>query len=247
MIMETVLITGAARRLGSRIAENLAAGGCFVWIHYLTHREEAFKLRDNIISAGGQADCVQCDLTGTDQIDHMLKVIADSPNGQLTALINNASVFVNKDLRETDADEWDRIINTNLKAVWYLSNRFAAEFPAARRIITIGDANISNRMAQHAVYALSKHSLKFLTEQMASAYAPEITVNLLSPGLVMKGDNEPESIWTQRQKRALTDNHDIITQVIDGVRYLMSDSGMTGSELIVDNGAHLFRKNEILR
>lgn len=245
--METVLITGAARRLGRRITENLAADGCFVWIHHLTHREEAFALRDNIISAGGQAECVQCDLTKTDQIDRMLKVIADSPNNQLTTLINNASVFVNKDLRETDADEWDQILNTNLKSVWYLSNQFAAEFSSARKIITIGDANASSHMTQHAVYALSKHALKLLTEQMASAYAPKISVNLLSPGLVMKGDNEPDPIWDQRQKRALTDNHNIITQVINGVRYLMNDSGMTGAELIVDNGAHLFSKNENLR
>ena len=244
--METVLITGAARRLGSRIAENLAADGCFIWIHYLIHQGEAFALRDKIISGGGQAECVQCDLSSPAQIDQMLEVISDSENGRLTVLINNASVFFRKSIQETDADEWDRILNTNLKAVWYLSNRFAGKFSSARKIITIGDANISNRMAQHAVYALSKHALKFLTEQMAAAYAPQISVNLLSPGLVMKGDNEPESVWNQRQKRALTDNENIIAQVIDGVRFLMRDPGMTGSELIIDNGAHLFRKNENL-
>lgn len=244
--METVLITGAARRLGSQITKSLAADGCAVWIHYMTHREEAFALRDNIISDGGQAECVQCDLTNTDQIDHMLKVIADSNMGNLTTLINNASVFLRKDFQKTDTDEWDQIMNTNLKAVWYLSNQFAIVFPSSRKIITIGDANASSRMAQHAIYALSKHALKLLTEQMALAYAPKISVNLLSPGLVMKGDNEPEAIWNQRQKRALTNNHNIIIQVINGVRYLMSDSGMTGSELIIDNGAHLFRKNENL-
>ena len=245
--METVLITGAARRLGSRIAENLAADGCFVWILYLTHREEAFALRDKIISVGGQAECVQCDLSSPAQIDQILEVISESENGQLTVLINNASVFLRKSIQETDADEWDRILNTNLKAVWYLSNRFAVKFSSAQKIITIGDANISNRMAQHAVYALSKHALKFLTEQMAAAYAPKISVNLISPGLVMKGDDEPESIWDQRQKRVLTDNHNIINQVLDGIRFLLIDPGMTGSELIIDNGAHLFRKNENLR
>lgn len=245
--METVLITGAARRLGSRIAEDLAADGCFVWIHYLTHREEAFALRDKIISGGGQAECVQCDLSSPEQIDQMLEIISESGNGQLTTLVNNASVFFRKNLQETDTDEWDRILDINLKAVWYLSNRFAGKFSSARKIITIGDANISNHMAQHAVYALSKHALKFLTEQMAAAYAPQISVNLLSPGLVMKGDNEPGSVWEQRQKRVLTDNHNIIAQVINGIRFLMSDSGMTGAELVIDNGAHLFRKNEILR
>ena len=76
--METVLITGASRRLGSRIAENLAADSCFVWIHYLTHREEAFDLRSKILSSGGQAECVQCDLRIPDQIDLMLKTISAS-------------------------------------------------------------------------------------------------------------------------------------------------------------------------
>ena len=130
--METVLITGAARRLGSQITKSLAADGCAVWIHYMTHREEAFALRDNIISDGGQAECVQCDLTNTNQIDHMLKIIADSSIGNLTTLINNASVFLRKDLQKTDTDEWDQIMNTNLKAVWYLSNQFAIVFPSSR-------------------------------------------------------------------------------------------------------------------
>lgn len=240
--METVLITGAARRLGSRIAENLAADGCFVWIHYLTHQAEASSLRDRIIENGGHAECIKCDLTEISQIDEMLSIISSSENGQLTTLINNASIFCRNTLQETSPDEWDTVLNTNLKAIWYLSRHFANDFPSAKRIISIGDANISSGMRQHAVYALSKHALKFLTEQMAAEYAPGISVNLLSPGLAIKGERESESIWNQRQKRALTDNLNIVQQVVEGVRFLMKDPGMTGSELMIDNGVHLFSK-----
>lgn len=240
--METVLITGAARRLGGFIAETLASDGCFVWIHYLSHEKEAFILRDRIEKNGGRADCVRCDLTNTGQIDRMLRSVSDSDNGKLTTLINNASVFLRKPLAETSADDWDRVMETNLKAVWYLSNRFAERYPSAKRIISIGDASISNGMRNSAVYGLSKFALKYLTEQMASAFAPKISVNILSPGLVMKGDGEPDAVWQKRLERAITGNDDILTQIMTGIRYLMGDPGMTGSELFVDNGVHLYNK-----
>lgn len=241
--METVLITGAARRLGGHLAEALASDGCFVWIHYRNHEEEAFALRDKINEQGGSAACIHCDLTNTAEIDKMLERIAGSDYAELTTLINNASLFLNKTLQNTADYEWDMVMNTNLKAVWYLSMRFAERFSSAKRIITIGDASVGNPMPGHAVYALSKKTLKFLTEQMAAACAPKIRVNMLSPGLVLKGETEPDSIWTQRQERALVCNSDVLSQVTEGIRFLMRDPGMTGSELLIDNGVHLYNKN----
>ena len=234
--METVLITGAARRLGRLIAEDLAKDGCFVWVHYLTHEDDARKLCLEIRENGGQADCVRADLADIGQINRMLSDIRDSDHGCLTALINNASVFPGGTIRQTAPDDWDRTMNINLKAVWYLSSRFAELFPAAGQIITIGDAGTCSLMPGHAVYALSKHALKFLTEQMAEAFAPAIRVNLLSPGLVLRGESEPEETWEKRREKALLKNDAIIDSVLDGIRFLMKNPGITGSELIVDNG-----------
>ncbi len=237
--METVLITGAARRLGRLIAKDLSASGCFVWIHYRSHNVEAFALRDDIIAGGGQCDCVGADLTDTGQIDSMLRHIQDSEHGKLTALINNASVFPAGTILDTSADLWDRVIDTNLKAVWYLSARFAECFPSAKRIITIGDASVSKGYADHAVYGLSKYALKYLTGQMAEAFAPAVRVNLLSPGLVLQGDRESDESWKQRVENLPVSNSGIVDAVLQGVRFLMSDPGMTGSELMIDNGLHL--------
>ncbi len=245
--METVLITGAARRVGSLIAEDLAARGCFVWIHYHTHEQEARDLCETIRQNGGLAGHVKADLTDINEINEMLIEISESGHGQLTTVINNASVFQTGTLRETGPLDWDRTMNTNLKAVWYLSAQFAGRFPDARRIITIGDASADSHMPQHAVYALSKHALKFLTEQMAIAYAPDIRVNLLSPGLVLKSDYEAQNTWNDRQRRALLTNDDIIDSILAGIRFLMQDPGMTGAELIIDNGFRFSAGKSALR
>ena len=70
---ETVLITGAAGRLGKLIAERLASEGCFVWIHYRSHESEAILLRDQIKENGGQAECVQADLTDMEERELLSK------------------------------------------------------------------------------------------------------------------------------------------------------------------------------
>ena len=242
--METVLITGSARRLGRLIAEDLARSGCFVWIHYRSHEKEAMDLRAQIRENGGMAECVQADLSRSEDMDRMLSEIMGSENGALTTLINNASVIKSGTLKNTPVDAWDQIMNTNLKAVWYLSAQFSEKFEKARRIITIGDASVSNGYEGHAVYGLSKFALKYLNEQMASAFAPGIRVNLLSPGFVLQGDGESDQSWNDRLRRTLTDNSKITEEILRAVRFLMTDPGMTGSELITDNGAHLYGKKK---
>ncbi|MBR6088515.1 MAG: SDR family oxidoreductase [Anaerolineaceae bacterium] len=237
--METVLITGAARRLGSLIAGSLASSGCFVWIHYRIHEAEAFELRDRILRNNGHASCVRADLTQEADIAAMIDVIKASENGGLTTLINNASIIRKGTLQETTPDVWDAVMNTNLKAVWFLSCKIAREFPELKRIITIGDANAANGMNSHAVYGLSKFALKYLTEQMAAAFAPGIRVNLLSPGLVLKGESEPEAVWQKRLERVYLDNSSIVASILKTIRFLMDDPGMTGAELPVDSGIHL--------
>ncbi len=236
---ETVLITGAARRLGKLIAEHLASEGCFVWIHYLSHESEAFLLRDQIKENGGLAECVQADLSDTEQIDQMLEEILYSKHGKITTLINNASLFLPGTLEETSSAEWDKVINTNLKSVWYLSVSISKKFPTIKRIISIGDANLSGGYAGHAVYGLSKFALKYLNEQMASAFSPRIRTILLSPGMVLQGEHEPDEIWDRRLEKSLTDNSQIVQGILNGVTYLMTDPGINGSEMLIDNGLHL--------
>lgn len=244
--METVLVTGAARRLGALIAEDLSASGCFVWIHFRNHEKEAYLLKDEIIQRGGSAECVFADLTNTGSIDAMLARIRKSENNHLTTIINNASIIEKSTIMEAKPEDWDRLLNTNLKAVWYLSTQFAKTFQTACRIITIGDASVSNGFAGHALYGLSKFALKYLNQQLAAALAPKIRSNIISPGLVLKGDGESDDLWDRRQQRTLLNNSGIIEEVLHAVEFLMADPGMTGGELMIDNGLHLSNKNEFM-
>ena len=245
--MESVLITGSARRVGAMIAEDTAASGFFVWVHYRTHEKEAFELCSKIRDRGGCAEPVYADLTDLAQIDAMLEKIRGNETSELSTLINNASVIMKGTLGDTSAEDWDRLMDTNLKAVWYLSTLFVRSFSSAKRIITIGDASVGNGFAGHAVYGLSKYALKYLTEQMAAAYAPRVRVNLLSPGLVLQGEKESDETWLRRTGQTLADNSGITESILAGIRFLMTDPGLNGSELMIDNGLHLHHKCENLK
>ena len=96
----------------------------------------------------------------------------------------------------------------------------------------------------HAAYGLSKFALKYLNEQMAVAFAPDIRVNLISPGMVLQGDGEADTDWNRRSGQTLTDNQQIVESILSAVSFLMTDPGMTGTELLVDNGLQLFCKNQ---
>lgn len=242
--MESVLITGASGKVGSLIARRLADRGYFIWLHFRSREEKALDVCSEIRKNGGMAECIRADLTQDESIESMLRYISKTEEGgNLTTLINNASVMVKGSLSETTGGEWDTIMNTNLKSVWYLSKEFVRNFPGAKRIITLGDASVSRGYAQHAVYGLSKYALRYLTEQMAAAYAPQVRVNLLSPGFVLKGEKESEACWNARTSRTLNDNGNIVEELLTSVQFLMEDPGITGSEIFIDNGLHLCRSS----
>lgn len=241
--MEAVLITGASHRAGSYFARALAGQGYFVWIHYHTHQSAALETLSCIEAAGGKGAVVSSDLADLKSVDEMVETISQTDNGDLTTLINNASVFQSGTIFGSKPEEWDVVMNTNLRAVWYLSRQFTKTFSTAKRIITIGDASVARGYAEHALYGLSKFALKYLTEQMAAAFAPEIYVNLLSPGYMLKGERESDAEWKERTASVLTDNNNCLQDVLNGLFFLMNDPGMTGSELIIDNGLHLIRNH----
>lgn len=199
---ESVLITGAGRRVGAMIARHLAAENCFVRLHYHTSEAEALSLRNEICRKGGKAEVVHADLRDIRDIDRM---IAEIHADGITTLINNASVFRSGTLRNTAPEDWDDVMNVGLRAVWYLTDRLSASCPSLRRVINIGDANVSGGYCGHAVYGLAKAALDYLTKQQAELYAPHVAVSLFSPSLLMKADDESDESWQSRCVRLKTD------------------------------------------
>ncbi len=198
---ESVLITGAGHRVGAVIAKHLAAKGCFVRLHYHSAEADALALRDEIREAGGRADVIRADLRDLSEIDRMIEAVRGD---EVTALINSASLFLPGTLSEASPENWNDVMNVGLRAVWYLTDRLAASCPSLRRVINIGDVNVSGGYKKHAVYGLAKAALEYLTRQQAALYAPRIAVSLITPSLLLKGDDESDETWRRRCERLKT-------------------------------------------
>ena len=194
---DSVLITGAAQRVGRETALYFSRRGLHVWIHYRNSEDEALSLCEQIRVEGGTADPVQADLCSIADMDRMTETLRNS--GRFPKLlIHNASVFERGRLSEAKADRWTRIMDTNLRSVWYLSDLFYREILTSgvgqSCIIMVGDANAAENQLS-SLYGLSRLFLEPLCRQLAAEYAPYVRVNLAEPGYLMQGVGESESFW----------------------------------------------------
>ncbi|MGE0239584.1 MAG: SDR family NAD(P)-dependent oxidoreductase, partial [Parvibaculaceae bacterium] len=159
-VNRSVLITGAARRIGRRIALDLARDGWAVAIHCKASRGDAETLKAEIEAGGGRSVIVQGDLA---QADVPERLIAEASNalGPLTCLVNNASRFEPDEASSVTLDSWAAHLDTNLRAPVFLSQSFAAQLPAEAQgnIINIIDQRVWKLTPKFFSYTASKSAL----------------------------------------------------------------------------------------
>jgi NAD(P)-dependent dehydrogenase (short-subunit alcohol dehydrogenase family) len=182
-MIRTALITGAARRIGKRMAMDLAAQGWAVAIHYNSSRDEAQAVASEIAEAGGRAAIVQGDLSSPAAPQKIIKDAVEAL-GPLTCLINNASRFEPDEADTVTIDDWDRHLDTNLRAPVFLSQAFAAQLPDGEQgnIINIIDQRVWKLNPTFFSYTASKSALWTVTRTLAQSLAPRIRVNAIGPG-----------------------------------------------------------------
>lgn len=189
---KVVLITGAARRIGKSIAELLHAQGMNVVLHYhksmalaLNLCNELNRVREN------SAIAIPANLSVPMELSELMKK-ATQAWGYLDALINNASAFFPSSLGQVNEQHWDDLLNTNLKAPFFLS-QLAIPWLKQRQgtIINIVDIHANKRpLKGYLVYDISKSGLLGLTYALAKELAPEIRVNGISPGVIAWPEHE---------------------------------------------------------
>lgn len=237
---QCTLVTGGAKRVGREICLALAEMGYFVWIHYRSSEAEAWQLREEIRRNGADADCIKADLSHTEEIDGMFERIRKS--GKVPELlVNNASCFLQASLSDTSPAQWDQVMNTNLRAVWYGSEQFVRCLKedagkSMGNIIHIGDVRARTLYAQHSVYGLSRYALRWLTRQQAAAYAPGVHVNLISPDLILKGEDEPDEDWQRRIAFSTNGKAGSPSDVLEGICWILKDRSLTGCEILAHDG-----------
>jgi pteridine reductase len=182
----TVLITGAAKRVGAAIARQLHATGANILIHYRQSAAEADKLAAALNSVRPHsAVALAGDLLATATLPDLMHR-AVTAFGRLDVLINNASSFYPTPLGSITEAQWDDLFGTNLKAPLFLAQAAAPHLKATRGLIlNLVDIHSQRPLPDHVIYCAAKAGLAMLTRALARELGPDIRVNGIAPGPVL--------------------------------------------------------------
>lgn len=190
---KTVLITGAARRVGAHVARVLHGQGMRLIIHYRNSAQDARLLADELNEKRtNSAAIIQGDLLAIDKLPKLIEQAAEFFNG-LDVLINNASSFYPTPVGQATEEQWQDLMGANLKAPFFLSQA-AAPFLKKRHgcIVNMADIHGYRPMKNHAIYNIAKAGNVMMTKTLARELGPEIRVNGIAPGAILWPENEIE-------------------------------------------------------
>jgi NAD(P)-dependent dehydrogenase (short-subunit alcohol dehydrogenase family) len=235
---KSVLITGAAHRVGRELALAVARAGGDVVIHFGQSEADAKKLSTQIEAMGRRAFLLQADLNDPKQVETLIPYALE--HGVLYALINNAAIFSPLTWETSTLEDWNHHMMVNLTSPFLLSQAFARLLPQGEtgRIINLLDWRALRPGADHLPYTISKSALVALTHSLAIAFAPRITVNGLALGAVLPPtdgaptqkiiDKVPAGRWADMDEVCQT-----LLFLLEGPTYI------TGEIIHVDGGRHL--------
>lgn len=243
MFPKVVLITGAAHRIGAVCARRLHGQGCNLILHYHTSAAQALALCDELNQIRkDSAVVVQANLAELCHLD-VLANAAQRFWGGIDVLVNNASRFYPGKVGEVSEAAWNDLINTNLKAPFFLAQALAPALAARQGcIVNISDIYAEKGLPDYPVYSIAKAGLQAMTRCLAKDLAPDVRVNALAPGAIL---------WPERELDAGHEN-EILRRVALGrcgeaediakaLSFLIHDADyITGQILAVDGGRSLF-------
>jgi NAD(P)-dependent dehydrogenase (short-subunit alcohol dehydrogenase family) len=235
---KTVLVTGAAKRIGRTIALALAENGANVAITYLISQSEAEQTVRSLAEFDIDALAVRCDLRDPESIQQTVAEVAEQ-FGQIDLLVNNAGIFASEALENISVEQWDEMFVTNTRAPFLVAKAAHTHLRTARgRIINIGSLGGLHPWATHAHYCTSKAALHMLSKTMAKAWAPEISVNCIAPGMIVQGE-VGEAYEHFAHKTPMQRNGTVEDVAAAAVFFATAPHFITGQLLAVDGGLGL--------
>jgi pteridine reductase len=234
---KVALVTGAGRRLGRAMARALADRGMSLAIHYHASADGATELQEEIVTAGGRAACFKADLTNAPAAralpDQVVKRL-----GRLDVLVNSAAIMHRLRVEDTTPEQWDEILNLNLRSVFFCAQGAAPALRAARgKMVNLADLAGLEPWPGFAAHSISKAGVVMLTRVLALSLAPDVTVNAIAPGAVLVPEDYPqeerERLARSTPLRRLGDPTDVVSALL----YLLEGGDfVTGQVLVVDGG-----------
>jgi NAD(P)-dependent dehydrogenase (short-subunit alcohol dehydrogenase family) len=234
---QVALVTGAAKRIGRSIALRLAADGADVIVNYAASKREAEGVVREIQALGRRAIAVQADVSRRPEVERLFAAV-ESEFGRLDILVNNAGTFFSAKFEELTDEQWDRIMDTNLKSQFLCAQMAAPVMKRQGRGRIINLSSLGGILAWPAYthYCVSKAGTIMLTRCLARALAPEILVNSVAPGTIQFPGEPPDEEYIRRVPLHRTGTGD---DIADAVAYLATAGFVTGQVLVVDGGRAL--------
>lgn len=236
---KTVLITGAARRVGATIARTLHAAGANLAIHYRGSAVEAKALAGELNAMrSDSAMLMQADLLDVQRHSALIEAAVKAFGG-LDVLVNNASSFYPTPVGEITESAWNDLVGTNLKAPLFLSQAAA---PALRRtqglILNLADIHGTRPLRHYTTYCVAKAGLIMLTKSLARELGPQVRVNAIAPGPVMwPEDNTDQALQKKIVDRTLLKRAGSPQDVARAALFFCTEAPyVTGQILAVDGG-----------
>jgi dihydroneopterin aldolase len=240
MTSPSVLITGAAQRIGRAIALDFASRGWRVGLHCRSSLEEAEDLAAEISAKGSEVAILPADLGDPGAVDELLPACV-AALGAPSCLVNNAAMFQEDDLATLSSAPWDIQLAVNLKAPIFLSRSFARHLPpnTEGNIVNIIDQRVWRPTPQLFSYAVSKNGLWAATRMLAQALAPRVRVNAIGPGPVLRSTLQTDEQFQLECEATLLRRGSSPQEIAAAIRFILNAPAMTGQMIALDGGQHL--------
>ena len=237
--MKTALISGGAARIGAQIVRTLHEDGYKVIIHCHQSEEIAQTLCHELNSKrNDSAQVVVTNLEDNKAVKKLTHTIKS-----LDLLVNNASVFYPTLTENSTIKDWDKIINVNLRAPFFLATGLSKVLAASQgSIVNIIDIHSDRPLKKHAIYNISKAGMKMLTKTLAKELAPNIRVNGISPGSILWPQDDSQ--LSEKEKMIIIDRITLKKQgspndIAEAVLFLADAKYITGEVINIDGGRSL--------
>jgi NAD(P)-dependent dehydrogenase (short-subunit alcohol dehydrogenase family) len=240
MTQPLALVTGGAHRLGKAFALSLARMGYDLLLHYHSADEQARQTKNEIESLGVKVHLFKADLTQPDEIHSMfsqLDLILHPSAFRL--LLNSAAIMPVGNPRELEIKDWDSALDLNLRAPFLLAQEAAKRMTAGGLIVNISDIGAQKSWSRYPSYTVSKAALESLTKLLARAFAPNIRVNAIAPGLVLQSDVVTYEEWDKLVNRLPLKRAAQPEEIASALEFLINDEYITGQTIVVDGGYSL--------
>ncbi|MEO1520623.1 MAG: 3-oxoacyl-ACP reductase family protein [Cyanobacteria bacterium J06633_2] len=240
---KTAIVTGSSKGIGAAIAQHLAADGAHVIINYGRSADSARQIQEDIQAQGGQATLVQADMSSVEGVKALFTEADRVFDGQLDILVNNAGCFPLGTLEESTLEDFEDVINLNIRGVFLAAREAIKRMGEGGRIINTGSI-FGERMPLPGIglYTMSKFAIAGFTRAWARDLGPrKITVNTVQPGPIDTALNPAEGEFAERiLPYTALGRYGQPKEVASLVAFLASESAayITGAALTVDGGTN---------